>query len=55
MVVSSGTSLVLPAPENIKLMNYKDRVIVAVELIESLSTSSVVFCFDSKPIYFTYI
>ena len=34
VVLSSGRSLVRPALENIKLVNYKDRVIVAVALIK---------------------
>ena len=34
VVVSSGRSLVRPALENIKLMNYEDRVIVTAVLIE---------------------
>ena len=34
MVVSSGRSLVRPALDNIKLVNYEDRVIVTVVLIE---------------------
>ena len=32
MVVSGGRSLVRPALENIKLINYKDRAIVTVVL-----------------------
>ena len=34
VVVSSKKSLVHPALENVKLVNYKDRVIVTVVLIE---------------------
>ena len=34
MIVNSGMSLVGPALENIKLVNYKDRIIVTVVLIE---------------------
>ena len=34
MIVSSGRSLVRPAPENIKLVKYEDRVIVTAVLIE---------------------
>ena len=34
VVESSGRSLVHPAPENIKLVNYKDIVIATVILIE---------------------
>ena len=34
MVVSGGRSLVHPALDNIKLVNYENRVIVTVVLIE---------------------
>ena len=34
MVVSGGSSLARPALENIKLVNYKDRVIVTVVFTE---------------------
>ena len=34
VVVSSGKSLVRPTLENVKLVNYEDRVIVTVVLIE---------------------
>ena len=34
MVVSSGRSLVRPDLENIKSVNYEDRVIVTIVLIE---------------------
>ena len=34
MVVSSGRSSLRPALENLKLLNYEDRVIVTIVLIE---------------------
>ena len=51
-IVSSGRSLMRPALENVKLVKYKDRVIVTVVLIEielllrlySVSTPNLKFC-----------
>ena len=48
MVVSSGKNVVRPAPENIKLVYYEDRVIVTVVLMETKSTSLFVLCSDLK-------
>ena len=49
VVVSSGRSLVRPALENIKLVNYEDIVIVTVVLIEIYLLLCFVSCFDSRP------